>query len=722
MVMAAAPWLCSWQLRAGLVAICISFVFNTNCAIAARQLMRSSTGQDHIRRNLLDNGLGLTPPMGWNSWNHFNCHIEEKLIKETADSMVSTGLAALGYEYINLDDCWAEQNRDSEGNLVAKSSAFPSGIKALADYVHSKGLKLGIYSDAGTLTCQQMPGSLGHEEQDAHTFASWGIDYLKYDNCYSTGTSPKERYPVMSKALLNSSRPIFFSLCEWGVEDPATWAASVGNSWRTTGDISDNWDSMTSCADQNDIWASYAGPGGWNDPDMLEVGNGGMTLEEYRAHFSIWALAKAPLLIGCDIRSMDDATLSLLSNKEVIAVNQDKLGAQGKQVTSGTDLQVWAGPLSDNRVALVLWNRSPSKATVTAHWSDIGLKPATVVEARDLWEHSTGPSVSEKLSADLESHACKMVALRSVIGGLRSGRSWNQYISPAAVRNVESAEFQWRKMMSTGSASAEKEEKESEVKKVEDSTVVSNYWGIMRPKITREDGTEWPWNCFKPWDTYRADTSIDLSKHHVPKNFQDRVAFRAVKFLRVLSDLYFKERHGCHAMMLETVAGVPGMVGGMVLHLRSLRRFEHSGGWIKALLEEAENERMHLMTVGELVKPVWHERLLVLAAQGVFFNAFFVFYLLSPKIAHRFTGYLEEEAVISYTDYLKAIEDGKIENVPAPAIAIDYWRLPKDARLLDVITVIRADEAHHRDVNHFASDIQFQGKELREAPAPIGYH
>ncbi|KAL6185249.1 hypothetical protein ACLB2K_041383 [Fragaria x ananassa] len=296
------------------------------------------------------------------------------------------------------------------GNLVAKSSAFPSGIKALADYVHSKGLKLGIYSDAGTLTCsKEMPGSLGHEEQDAHTFASWGIDYLKYDNCHSTGTSPKERYPVMSKALLNSSRPIFFSLCEWGVEDPATWAASVGNSWRTTGDISDNWDSMTSRADQNDIWASYAGPGGWNDPDMLEVGNGGMTLEEYRAHFSIWALATAPLLIGCDIRSMDDATLSLLSNKKVIAVNQDKLGAQGKQVTSGTDLQVWAGPLSDNRVALVLWNRSPSKATVTAHWSDIGLKPATVVEARDLWEHSTGPSVSETLSADLESHACKIL-------------------------------------------------------------------------------------------------------------------------------------------------------------------------------------------------------------------------------------------------------------------------------------------------------------------------
>ncbi|XP_050375367.1 alpha-galactosidase-like [Argentina anserina] len=414
MVMAASPWLCAWQLQAALVAICISFVLNTKGAIAARQLVieRSSTVQDHYRRTLIDNGLGLTPPMGWNSWNHFNCHIEENLIRETADSMVSTGLAALGYEYINLDDCWAELDRDSEGNFVPKASAFPSGLKALADYVHSKGLKLGIYSDAGTLTCsKQMPGSLGHEEQDAQTFASWGIDYLKYDNCHSTGTSPKERYPVMSKALLNTTRPIFFSLCEWGVDDPATWAASVGNSWRTTGDIADNWDSMTSRADQNDKWASYAGPGGWNDPDMLEVGNGGMTEEEYRAHFSIWALAKAPLLIGCDIRSMDDATLNLLSNKEVIAVNQDKLGAQGKQVTSGTDLQVWAGPLSDNRVALVLWNRGPSKTTVTAHWSDIGLEPTTVVKARDLWEHSVESPVSEKLSADLESHACKMYVL-----------------------------------------------------------------------------------------------------------------------------------------------------------------------------------------------------------------------------------------------------------------------------------------------------------------------
>lgn len=360
----------------------------------------------------MDNGLGLTPQMGWNSWNHFQCNIEEKLIKQTADAMVSTGLADLGYKYINLDDCWGELNRDSEGNLVPKASTFPHGIKALADYVHSKGLKLGIYSDSGTQTCSKtMPGSLGHEEQDAKTFASWGIDYLKYDNCNNDGTSPKERYPKMSNALLKSGRSIFFSLCEWGREDPATWAPAIGNSWRTTGDISDNWNSMTSRADQNDKWASYAGPGGWNDPDMLEVGNGGMTIAEYRSHFSIWALAKAPLLIGCDIRAIDNVTLGLLSNNEVIAVNQDKLGVQGKKVKKDGDLEVWAGPLNDKKVAVILWNRGPSTATITAHWFDIGLTPTTIVNARDLWEHSTKKSVKGQLSADVASHDCKMYVL-----------------------------------------------------------------------------------------------------------------------------------------------------------------------------------------------------------------------------------------------------------------------------------------------------------------------
>ncbi|KAL7206000.1 hypothetical protein ACSBR2_018833 [Camellia fascicularis] len=289
---------------------------------------------------------------------------------------------------------------------------------------------------------------------------------------------------------------------------------------------------------------------------------------------------------------------------------------------------------------------------------------------------------------------------RAVLRGLIGGRSYKLYVSPPSaavvVRPFDETVVmrraqglgQWRRAMSTAAekttAVAEKDEKESTVaaatekKKEGGEVMVASYWGISRPKITREDGTEWPWNCFM-------------------------------------------RRYGCRAMMLETVAAVPGMVGGMLLHLRSLRKFEHSGGWVKALLEEAENERMHLMTMVELVKPKWYERLLVLTVQGVFFNAFFVLYLLSPKLAHRVVGYLEEEAIHSYTEYLKDIGSGKIENVAAPAIAIDYWRLPKDSTLKDVITVIRADEAHHRDVNHFASDVHYQGKELREAPAPIGY-
>ncbi|KAK4428213.1 Alpha-galactosidase [Sesamum alatum] len=382
-----------------------------SCAAPARHMMDVSPDL-HFRKKLSANGLALTPQMGWNSWNHFQCNIEEKLIRETADAMVSTGLAALGYEYINLDDCWAELNRDSQGNLVPKASTFPSGIKALADYVHGKGLKLGIYSDAGTQTCsKQMPGSLGYEEQDAKTFASWGIDYLKYDNCNNNGISAKERYPVMAKALLNSGRSIFFSMCEWGQEDPATWAKSVGNSWRTTGDISDNWDSMTSRADLNDKWASYAGPGGWNDPDMLEVGNGGMNSQEYRSHFSIWALVKAPLLIGCDIRSMDSETLGLLTNKEVIAINQDKLGIQGKKIKKDGDLEVWGGPLSRNRIAIVLLNRGASQATITAYWSDLGLNSTTLVHVRDVWAHSTQTSVKGQISAAVASHDCKMYVL-----------------------------------------------------------------------------------------------------------------------------------------------------------------------------------------------------------------------------------------------------------------------------------------------------------------------
>ncbi|GMY18569.1 alpha-galactosidase 1 [Fagus crenata] len=371
---------------------------------------------DRLRRNLLANGLGSTPPMGWNSWNHFNCLIDEKMIKQTADALVSTGLAKLGYIYVNIDDCWAEIHRDDKGNLLAKNSTFPSGIKALADYVHSKGLKLGIYSDAGYYTCSKtMPGSLGHEEQDAKTFASWGIDYLKYDNCNNDGSKPTVRYPVMTRALMKAGRPIFFSLCEWGDLHPALWGSKIGNSWRTTNDIADNWDSMVSRIDMNEVYAELARPGGWNDPDMLEVGNGGMTKDEYIAHFSLWAISKAPLLLGCDVRNMTKETMYIVSNKEVIAVNQDPLGVQAKKVRMEGDMETWAGPLSGYRVALVLLNRGPVRRGITGSWEDIGIPPNSVVEARDVWEHKTLKTrFVGNLTATVEPHGCKMYVLKTI--------------------------------------------------------------------------------------------------------------------------------------------------------------------------------------------------------------------------------------------------------------------------------------------------------------------
>ncbi|KAF6153422.1 hypothetical protein GIB67_003612 [Kingdonia uniflora] len=358
------------------------------------------------RRNLLANGLGITPPMGWNSWNHFSCNIDEKMIRETADALVSSGLVKLGYHYVNIDDCWAELTRDHKGNLVAKKSTFPSGIRALADYVHSKGLKLGIYSDAGYFTCSNtMPGSLGHEEQDAKTFASWGIDYLKYDNCNNGEIKPTTRYPVMTRALMKSGRSIFLSLCEWGDMHPALWGAKVGNSWRTTQDISDTWESMISRADINEVYADFARPGGWNDPDMLEVGNGGMTKDEYIIHFSLWAISKAPLLIGCDVRNLTRETVEIISNKEIPLVFKPK--------RSGW--KVWSGPLSVYKTVVLLLNRGPRPYSITAQWDDIDIPPNTVVKVRDLWKHYTLKTrFVGNLTATVASHSCKLYVLRPI--------------------------------------------------------------------------------------------------------------------------------------------------------------------------------------------------------------------------------------------------------------------------------------------------------------------
>ncbi|XP_031371839.1 alpha-galactosidase 3 isoform X2 [Punica granatum] len=414
----------SWELLLVFVSIAAASVVVSGTATEEVPLMRSHDGGGFSRsfHRIFDaseygilqlkNGLAQTPQMGWNSWNFFGCNINETVIKETANALISTGLADLGYVYVNIDDCWSSAARDSKGRLVPDPETFPSGIKALADYVHGKYLKLGIYSDAGVFTCEVRPGSLYHENDDAELFASWGADYLKYDNCYNLGISPLERYPPMREALNASGRTIFYSICEWGVEDPALWARDVGNSWRTTDDINDSWVSMTRIADLNDKWADYAGPGGWNDPDMLEVGNGGMSYQEYRAHFSIWALMKAPLLIGCDIRNMTAETFELLSNKEVIAVNQDPLGVQGRKIQlSGPEgcHQVWGGPLSGHRLVVALWNRCSRASIITARWESLGLESSTSVSIQDLWQHEeVAENAVSSFSSWVEAHNCHM--------------------------------------------------------------------------------------------------------------------------------------------------------------------------------------------------------------------------------------------------------------------------------------------------------------------------
>jgi alpha-galactosidase len=337
----------------------------------------------------LDNGLARTPPMGFNDWNAFGCDVSEQLIEETADFFVASGMKDAGYEYVNIDDCWMTHERDAQGRLVADPAKFPDGIDGTADYVHSLGLKLGIYEDAGTATCAGFPGSLGHEQIDAQTFADWGVDYLKYDNCNNAGSTTKEqyiaRYSAMRDALAATGRPIVYSVCEWGVNEPWTWAGDVGNLWRTTGDISDNWNSLKSIVDQNAPLADAAKPGAWNDPDMLEIGNGGMTDAEYRSHFSLWAIMAAPLLAGTDLREATDATMAIYLNEDVIAVDQDALGVQGSVVKTDGARRVFAKPLANGDVAVALFNAGDAAATMSATAAQVGLGKAPAYGLKDLW-------------------------------------------------------------------------------------------------------------------------------------------------------------------------------------------------------------------------------------------------------------------------------------------------------------------------------------------------
>ncbi|WP_405673070.1 NPCBM/NEW2 domain-containing protein [Streptomyces sp. NBC_01530] len=360
----------------------------------------------------LADGVALTPPMGFNNWNSTHCRPEfnESMVKGTADLFVEKGLKDAGYQYVNLDDCWALPNRDADGRLVPDPVRFPNGIKAVADYVHSKGLKLGIYTSAGTKTCDSagFPGALGHEYSDARQFADWGVDYLKYDNCNNQGVDAKLRYTTMRDALKATGRPIVYSICEWGQNKPWEWAAEVGHSWRTTGDISDSWGSMLSILKQNLPLAPYAGPGHWNDPDMLEVGNGGMTDTEYRSHFSMWSVMAAPLLIGSDLRKASRSTFDILDNKEVVAVDQDPLGKQGTVVSSEGGRWVVAKEMKDGSRAVALFNESGTAQHIATNTGAVGLPHAAAYTLRDLWQHKSY-NTAGTISATVPAHGTVLV-------------------------------------------------------------------------------------------------------------------------------------------------------------------------------------------------------------------------------------------------------------------------------------------------------------------------
>ncbi len=360
--------------------------------------------------------LAATPPMGWNSWNKFGCNVSDALIRATADAIASSGMKDAGYQYVVIDDCW-QVSRKPDGTIVPDPKRFPD-MKALADYVHSKGLKFGVYSDAGTATCQNRPGSHGYEEKDAAQYAAWGVDYLKYDWCHHEGIDPKVAYTAMRKALDATGRPIVFSMCEWGSNQPWLWAQNVGHLWRATGDIKACWDckqrphdglGVTQILDLVEPLAKYAGPHGWNDPDMLEVGNPGLTDSENRAHFTMWAMLAAPLIAGNDIRSMPDDVKTILTNTDVIAIDQDPLGKQGTRVRDDGDQEIWAKPLAGGDEAIALLNRGAAPAQMKVSWSEASPKGAAAT-VRDLWTHKDQPASADGYSATVPGHS--VVAIR----------------------------------------------------------------------------------------------------------------------------------------------------------------------------------------------------------------------------------------------------------------------------------------------------------------------
>ena len=376
--------------------------------------------------------LALTPPMGWNSWNKFACNVSEQLIRETADAMVRTGMRDAGYVYVNIDDCW-HGTRDSLGFIRADSTRFPSGIRALSDYVHARGLKLGIYSDAGSKTCGGRPGSRGYERQDALTYAKWGVDYLKYDWCHTEELRAHGAYLTMHDAIAATGRPIVLSICEWGTDKPWEWGPKVGQLWRTTGDITacfdcidthgGQWNSfgVVQILDKQEGLRRYAGPGHWNDPDMLEVGNG-LTPSENRAHFSMWSMLAAPLMAGNDVRAMAPDVATVLMNRDVIAIDQDSLGVGAFRYSANDSLEVWFKPLAGGDWAMAVLNRGTtprrfsfdfSRESVSDSLSNRRAAFGTArYQLRDLWMKKEIGTTQKPLMTTIPAHDVLMLRLR----------------------------------------------------------------------------------------------------------------------------------------------------------------------------------------------------------------------------------------------------------------------------------------------------------------------
>ena len=387
--------------------------------------MLEAQTQRRPREKTAFDSLAATPPMGWNSWNKFSCNVSEKLIKEIADAMVSSGMRDAGYEYVVIDDCW-QIARDEKGNIQADPERFPSGIKALADYVHSKGLKFGLYSCAGSRTCQGRPGSRGYQFQDARQYAEWGVDFLKYDWCSNEGQKAEAAYRTMSDALRVCGRPIVFSICEWGDNEPWLWPEGIGHMWRITRDIRDcyeckfDWGGvgvMEIIDKQVNLWR-YAGPSRWNDSEMLEVGNGNMTYDEYVTHFSMWAMLASPLMAGNDLREMDKTTIEILTNKEVIAINQDKRGEQARRFMKMGDHEIWAKQLDNGGIALCFMNRSDHAWNLNYNWRAQTMYFARGIDLRtneytirDLWQHKDIGTTAKNMVHNIPAHGVLMVTL-----------------------------------------------------------------------------------------------------------------------------------------------------------------------------------------------------------------------------------------------------------------------------------------------------------------------